>query len=145
MSIEYKEGFEDSYFESILDLYTELGWTNYTSEPHDLKKALENSTYIVLAFSSDKLVGLARSISDEISIHYLQDILVSPKFQKKGIGRGLMDLVLARFSNVRTHMILTDNELRQRKFYESLGYKNLSDLKKIPLNSYVKMNGVELS
>jgi len=145
LSIEYKEVYEDSNFESILDLYTELGWTNYTSEPDDLKKALENSTYIALAFSSDKLVGLARSISDEISIHYLQDILVSPKFQKKGIGRGLMDLILTRFSKVRTHMILTDDEERQRKFYESLGYKNLADLKKIPLNSYVKMNGVELS
>jgi hypothetical protein len=41
-------------------------------------------------------------------------------------------------------VLLTDDEERQKKFYESLGYKNTKDLKKTPLNAFVKIPGREL-
>tara|TARA_Y100000590_G_C15136973_1_gene794689 strand:- start:92 stop:523 length:432 start_codon:yes stop_codon:yes gene_type:complete len=131
-------------FEEILDLYNAVGWEAYTQNPESLERAFSNSTYVIIARVDECVVGLARSISDEVSIHYLQDILVHPEFQKKGIGRKLLNLMLERFENVRTHMILTDDEEKQLKFYESLGYKNTRGLKKVPLNTFVKMKGVEL-
>lgn len=42
-------------------------------------------------------------------------------------------------------MILTDDEEKQLRFYESLGYKNTKNLSDIPLNAFVKMKGAELS
>ena len=131
-------------FEKIINLYKQVGWSAYTNDPSMLKKALTNSTYLVILTEDSQLIGLARSISDDVSIHYLQDIIVSPQYQGKGFGKQLLEKCLERFSHVRTHMILTDNEERQKKFYQSLGYKNTSELKEVKLNAYVRMSGIEL-
>ena len=130
--------------ESVLELYSALNWVMYTRDPDSLFRAILNSTYVVTIREGDRLTGLARCISDDVAINYLQDILVLPDNQRKGIGRKLLENCLERFKHVRTHVILTDNEERQRAFYESLGYKNTQDLKKTCLNCYVKMQGVEL-
>ena len=93
---------------------------------------------------SEILVGLARCMSDDSSINYLQDILILPEYQGQGIGRRLLEKCLERFKHVRTHVILTDDEDRQKHFYESLGYKNTKSLKKVCLNCYVKIKGMDL-
>lgn len=142
--MEYQEGMENIGIDAVLRLYKSVGWTEYTKDPDGLKTALEHSSYIVSCVSDGKLVGLARSISDDISIHYLQDILVDPDFHRKGIGRKLLEKCLLRFKRVRTHMILTDNEEKQKVFYESLGFRNTRTLIKTPLNAYVRMKDIDL-
>lgn len=87
-------------------------------------------------------MGLVRSLSDDVSIHYLQDVLVLPVQHNKGIGRKLVEAALKKYSNVRTHMLLTDNEEKQIKFYESCGYSNLKEFKNGSLNSFIKINAV---
>lgn len=131
-------------FEEILALYDTVGWSAYTRDSESLRGAFEKSSLVLVAIEESQVVGVSRSISDGVSIHYLQDILVSPKFQRKGVGRKLLQKALKNFEEVRTHMILTDNEEKQKLFYESLGYKNLKDLKKCELNAFIKMSGVEL-
>ena len=66
-----------------------------------------------------------------MSIFYLQDILILPDYQRRGIGRMLLEDCLARFSHVRTKVLMTDDEARQKAFYESLGYRNTRDLEKV--------------
>lgn len=131
-------------FDKIIELYNSVNWSNYTNDPSSLKDAFNNSTYVILAVVDNEVCGLARSISDDVSIHYLQDLLIKPKYQRRGIGRKLFDTVLERFSHVRTHMLLTDDEEKQIKFYQSLGYSNTRELGEVPLNAFVKMNGVSL-
>lgn len=132
-------------FESVVELYDSVGWSTYTQDIKRLKLAFENSTYVLIAVEGEEVVGALRSISGDSSIHYLQDILIKPTHQKKGLGRELLTKALERFKDVRTHMILTDDEVKQKKFYESMGYKNTKELKEIPLNTFVRMKGVELS
>ena len=139
-----QEGLVDVDFNRIVELYDSVGWSVYTQDLSELQKALENSSFIVLMFEGEKVVGLARSVSDDSSIHYLQDILVDPKYQRLGVGRQLMERCLKRFSHVRTHMILTDDELKQKQFYESLGYRNTKDLKENKLNAFVRMKDISL-
>ena len=137
-------GTEELTIETILELYNNVGWTVYSKKSDDLFEAIQNSTYVVTRWDKDTIIGLARCISDDVSINYLQDILVHTEYQKQGIGRILLENCLERFKHVRTHLLLTDDEERQRLFYESLGYKNTKDLEKIKLNCYVKMNNIEL-
>jgi ribosomal protein S18 acetylase RimI-like enzyme len=129
----------------LLALYNAVGWTAYTRDEAGLEKAVRNSTYVVCAWDGEKLVGLARCLSDDASIFYLQDILVHPGYQRRGIGRRLMENCLECFAHVRTKVLLTDDEERQHTFYKSLGYKNTRELKKIPLNAFVQMNGIDLA
>ena len=132
-------------FKKIIELYDSDGWTAYTKDLDSLKIAFENSTLVNLAVSDEgEVIGLTRSVSDSISIHYLQDIIVSPNYQRKGIGRKLLEKSLEYFKNVRTHMILTDDDEKQLKFYSSMDYRNTKDLEKFALNTFIKMKDVEL-
>jgi len=130
----------DYNFNSIVELYGSVGWTRYTKSKEKLRQALLNSTYVVISVHDNgEIVGLARSISDGAYIHYLQDVLVRPGYQGRGIGKALLENVLDRFKHVRTHMLLTDDDEKQLSFYTSLGYKNTKDL---PLNAFIRMNDV---
>jgi hypothetical protein len=41
-------------------------------------------------------------------------------------------------------MLLTDNQEKQLRFYESLGFKNTRHLSKVVMNAFVQMKGVRL-
>ena len=58
------------------DLYRSVGWSAYADDPEALAAAVANSGYRVAARAGDRLIGLARGISDDVSIFYLQDLLV---------------------------------------------------------------------
>ena len=111
----------------VLALYDAVGWTAYTSSPETVSAALSGSAAIAVARAGTELVGLARVISDGASICYLQDVLVRPAFQRRGIGRRLVQLVLQPFAHVRQKVLLTDDEAGQKAFYESLGYTQVTD------------------
>lgn len=137
-------GTDNLTIEAVLELYANVGWTKYTENPENLLIGITNSTYVVTIREGTKILGLARCISDDVSINYLQDILVHTDFQRKGIGRKLLERCLDRFKHVRTHILLTDDKELQRKFFESHGYKNTKDLKKITLNCFAKMTDMVL-
>ena len=58
-------------------------------------EAIYNSTYVISSYADNQLVGLVRGLSDHVSIHFIQDLLVHPAHQKNGIGRTLMEKALA--------------------------------------------------
>lgn len=106
----------------LMELYSSVGWSNYTDSPETLAAAMAGSAKVVSAWSEEQLVGLARVISDGASIWYLQDILVRPDFHRRGIGRELVRRALEGYGGVRQKVLLTDDEAGQKAFYESLGF-----------------------
>lgn len=56
-----------------------------------------------------------------------------------GIGRALLKRALTLYPRIHKHFLLTDDELFQRLFYESLGFKNL-ELVQFKLNAYIKIS-----
>ncbi len=125
-------------------LYGSLGWVVYTRDLPGLARAVANSTYVVEARIDGRIVGLARGISDDVSIFYLQDILVLQEHQRRGIGRELLRRCLERFSHVQLKMLLTDDLPEQHRFYEALGYTDIKRIKKPGLHAFVQMDGIDL-
>ncbi len=112
----------------LLKLYDALGWSAYTRDPATLAAAVSASLAVVTASNDGQLIGLARVVGDGHTIVYLQDILVAPAWQRKGVGRALFHRVFAPFSTVRQHVLMTDDEPQQRAFYESLGLTEVREL-----------------
>lgn len=137
--VQLTENWRSFDFKKIILLYHSVGWTNYTKDEAGLLKAFQNSSYIALAVDGEDLVGLVRSLSDDVSIHYLQDVLVLPNQHKKGIGKKLVESALNKYSHVRTHMLLTDNKENQVQFYKACGYSNLKEFRNGTLNSFIKV------
>jgi GNAT superfamily N-acetyltransferase len=128
--------------DEILDLYDSVGWAAYTSDPAALTRAIANSTYVVEARTlHGALVGLARGMSDDTSIFYLQDILVRPEWQRRGVGRALVEDCLDRFSHVRQKVLLTDDLPAQHRFYEAMGYRDTRTDDVAP-HTFVRIEGV---
>jgi len=73
----------------------------------------------------------------------LQDILVHPDFQRRGIGARLISECLIRYAHVRSKVLITDDEERQRLFYEKSGFQNTEDLTLVNLNTFVQIDGVD--
>lgn len=126
--------------QELMILYGSVGWTAYTADPATLRSAIANSSHVVTARRDQRLVGLARAISDDATICYLQDVLVHPDERRSGIGRALVTAVLDRYAHVRQQVLLTDDEPGQRAFYESLGYRELRDFGEGTLRGFVRFD-----
>ncbi|HEL1968691.1 TPA: GNAT family N-acetyltransferase [Streptococcus suis] len=115
-------------FQAVLDLYASVDWTGYTSRPEMLEKSLEHSLLVLVAFDSDRLVGLLRAVGDGHSIVFIQDILVLPPYQRQGIGRHLLEQAVPHFPGIYQLHLLTDNTEKTRSFYEELGFTAVESL-----------------
>ena len=124
----------------LLQLYGAVGWTAYVDQPELLGKGVAGSSCVVTARLGHRLVGLARAMSDDATICYLQDVLVHPDAQRRGIGRALVRAILDRYRLVRQKVLLTDDEPAQRAFYESLGYAEIRDFGPGTLRSFVRFD-----
>ena len=112
--------------EEILPLYTSVGWTAYTDAPDVLHRGFERSLLTFAAYEGETLVGLARAVGDGETIVLMQDLLVFPQYQRRGIGTALMRAMMERFANVRQFQLLTDDTEKTLAFYRSLGLRELS-------------------
>ena len=134
---------DDSFTDDELrELYASVGWSAYTQDVAALVRAIRNSTYVVSARSDGRLIGLARVMSDDVSICYVQDILVRPDYQHQGIGTRLLSACLERFSHARQKVLITDDEEAQHRFYRSMGFTDLTMLSEVDLHAFVQIVGV---
>lgn len=114
--------------DEIYPLYERAGWTNYTSNEKMLEAAYLNSALILAAYDGDKLVGIIRVVGDGHSIIFIQDIIVLPEYQRRGIGTMLMRTILERYAEVYQIELATDNTEKTIAFYKSLGFHEMSDM-----------------
>lgn len=128
----------------LVELYSSVGWVHYARDPERLERAIVQSAHVVTAWRGAELLGLARVVSDDVSIAYLQDILVRPEAQGQGIGKRLLGDCLERFAHVRQKVLLTDDDPRQLGFYASMGFANTRELRDVHLNAFVRIEGAKL-
>ena len=112
----------------ILSLYTSVGWENYTRSPQMFERAYENSFLKIAAFDGEQLIGMVRVVGDGASVVLIQDLLVRPEYQRKGIGSKLMRAVLERCKDVYQIELMTDDTEKTISFYQSLGLKKADEI-----------------
>lgn len=86
---------------------------------------LTHSLFHISIYSSEKLIGFGRIVGDGILTFYIADVLVSPEFFGRGIGRLIMAQLLAYLekaaSPLATIAILTAPN--KEGFYAKFGFK----------------------
>lgn len=113
--------------EEILPLYASVGWTAYTDAPDALRRGFAGSLLTLAAYEGKTLAGLVRAVGDGETVVLVQDLLVFPQYQRRGIGTALMRAVMERFAGVRQLQLVTDDTEKTLAFYRSLGLRELSD------------------
>ena len=69
-----------------------LGERRPIDDSERIKAMVENANLIITARDENKLVGVARSITDFVYCTYLSDLAVDDQYQKQGIGKELIRL-----------------------------------------------------
>ena len=108
------------------NLRNSVGWNS--KDPYVVQNAIENSIIVKKATVSNKTIGMARAISD--GIYYLiVDVVVSSEYQKKGIGKMLIDEITKEVENKtkkgQTSSINLVSMKGKEKFYEKCGFKKI--------------------
>lgn len=93
MEITYKVNYPINVDQAI-DLYkrSTLGERRPIDKPDVFAKMLMNADIIVTAWDGDSLVGIARTLTDYGYAAYLADLAVDLDYQKKGIGKKLVEI-----------------------------------------------------
>jgi GNAT superfamily N-acetyltransferase len=125
---------------AVTELYRSVGWSVYADDPVTLSAALDGSSCVAAAWNDQQLIGLARVISDGATIWYLQDVVVRPAAQRRGVGRALVAAVLEPYASVRQKVLLTDEEPGLRAFYESLGFAETREFRDGSLRAFVRFD-----
>ena len=112
--------------DDVLHLYQAVSWTNYTNQPQMLEQALSHSLAIYLALDGDAVVGLVRLVGDGFSSVFVQDLIVLPSYQRRGIGSDLMKEALGDFKDAYQVQLATEQTEKTLGFYRSLGFETLS-------------------
>ncbi|MGM0829107.1 MAG: GNAT family N-acetyltransferase [Bacillota bacterium] len=77
----------------LSDVFKSSGIKRPVDDLDRLQRMIDNSDIIITAWDNDKLVGIARAITDYSYCCYLSDLAVDIEYQNKGIGKELVQLV----------------------------------------------------
>jgi len=96
------------------------GWKKPLTPPQ-LRAVINNSTFKVLAVDADhkKIVGIITALSDQTNWAFIPYLEVLPEYQKQGIGKELMQRMLAKLSHINCIDLTCDPEMQP--FYEKFG------------------------
>ena len=95
-------------------------------KPEQTALAMEHTLFRVSVFDGEKIVAMARMIGDLGLDYYIKDVIVRPEYQKQGIGKLLIEELLAyiRRNGIRDTYIFTELCAMPDKipFYEKFGF-----------------------
>jgi GNAT superfamily N-acetyltransferase len=112
----------------IAKLYASVGWTAYTDDLAALERGFGQSLLVLAAYEGEELLGILRAVGDGETIVFIQDILVFPAYQRKGVGTALVREALDRYRHVRQIELATDDTPKTVAFYKALGFRPFSEL-----------------
>lgn len=124
----------------LLDLYNSVGWSSYTQNPERMVPMVENSWLVWTAYDDGALVGLIRVVGDGLTIAYIQDLLIAPEYQLRGIASELLSRVVESVSEIRQVFISTDSQAGNQHvidFYLSRGFADITEQECITLARFL--------
>lgn len=106
--------------DEVIELYNDSGLPRPTENRTRISNMLSNSNLIITAWHNNKLVGVARSITDWVWACYLSDLAVSSNYKNLGIGKELVRLTKEKVGN--ESMVLLLSVPTAIEFYKKIGF-----------------------
>ena len=121
MNIEYRNALpsKTEYFK----LFESTGWNEeYRLGEDELIKATRQSWCLVSAYDGGQLVGFGRVISDGILHALIVDLIMLPSYQRRGIGRDILNMLVDRCRSNRIPNVQLFCARGKADFYRRCGF-----------------------
>ena len=104
---------------ALSDLRESVGWNRMENE---YKNPLLTSFYHITVYEKNELIGYIDCVSNGVTDAYIQDLIVHPNYQKKGVDTELMNQMITYLKEKRIYMISVVYEESLKPFYEKFGF-----------------------
>lgn len=101
------------------DLFTSVEWES-AKYSDKLVFAMKNSDCVISAWDNDELIGLMSAMSDGVLTVYFHYLLVKPEYQKRKIGKQIIEMMLEEYEKYYRKVLISVKE--QVNFYQSCGF-----------------------
>ena len=118
MPFTVREGYDSRWLQSLMNLHNKTEMKRADAE--QVGAAFSSSFVVATAWDQDRLIGCGRMISDGRMYSGIFDVVVDPEFQKRGVGRALMELLISKAPETCIHLTST---FGNENFYAKLGFK----------------------
>lgn len=112
--------------DSLERLFLSVGWES-GKYPEKLSLAMKNYKSVFTAWDGERLIGLVSAMDDGALTAYVHYLLVDPEYQKRGVGRKLMEMVKDEYFGYKKICLIAENDAV--KFYETCGFKGVDTAK----------------
>jgi len=114
-----KSGYEPQYLDALMHLY-EAANLLWKRDSECVQKAFTNSFRVFTCWDGETLCGAGRMLSDGVSHSAIFDIAVLPEYQRRGIGRQIMEALQTEAPDTR---FMLTSSFSAVEFYRKLGYR----------------------
>lgn len=112
----------------LLELFAAADFADLADGMEWLNGAVTGSLVAVGAFDqNDDLIGFARALGDGVSDCYIQDVTVHPVCRKQGIGKELVEFLLAELAEKEIDWVGLIATPGKADFYRKLGFEAMQD------------------
>jgi len=116
--------------QDILRVYNGSGIKRPTHDVPRIEKMFAQANLIASAWEEDKLIGIARALTDHSYCCYLSDLAVDLEYQHRGVGHQLIQTVRNQLSDQVSLILLSAPDAMA--YYPKLGFTVISNAFAIP-------------
>ena len=114
--------------EQLYRLFKLAGWAEGPQTDDMLKNfnmPFCNSTLVISAWHSERLIGVVRVLSDKIIRSIIYDLVVDPEYQSRGVGKELVRRCIEHFPSSEWLVETTD---KVSSYYLKIGFRKNNDV-----------------
>ena len=114
--------FTEVQINQLVDLYKKMWWSKDRTKEEVLTLLKTSVSFGLICDITQKLVGYARVLTDEIKYAFIFDVMLQEPFRKKGLGKTLMNAIITypKFERITRFELTCVPDLVT--FYEQFGF-----------------------
>lgn len=111
----------------VYDFLSRSYWAK--TRPREYTDAAFANSLVFGVYEGERMAGMARVVTDYIIVAYLCDVFIHEDFRGRGLGKWLMESILAHpdLNHVRRWLLATDDA---HGLYRQFGFEALTDVEK---------------
>ncbi len=124
MNITYRNN-KDVKLEDVIRVFRNSGITRPTDQPKRIQDMIRYSDILLTAWLGDRMIGIARALTDWSFCCYLSDLVVDKDVQKSGIGRELIARVREEIGEGVSLILLAAPSAME--YYPKVGFEKIEN------------------